>query len=357
MEFNGFERWFAKAQFGFEARTKFYQELSALLRAGMSKPDAIGLLQVVASDEGKKQKDAMSIILSSMLRDMRNGKSFGEAVRRWVPSDDRMVLEATENSDDFPGQLEEYCRTLKQKRKIVGTIVGGLSYPVFLVLMVMGLLVYFGLYIVPDIGKLLPPEKWTGAAKFLAFLGRFASNYAIPTVISVSVLLTIVVITLPRWTGRVRRYFDYLPIYALYRVYTGISFILAISSLMRGGMAPINAVERIMPLATPYVKEKLFAIRRGMLNGQDFGEALHMNGRTWPDYRMNLSVKIFARTQDLSRQLARLAQDWLNLNQERIEQRMATARNVSLVLVFLVIISIVAGMYSVQGQISESVQQ
>ncbi|MCA3487756.1 MAG: type II secretion system F family protein [Rhodobacter sp.] len=357
MEFNGFERWFAKAQFGFEARTKFYQELAALLRSGMSKPDAVSLLQVVASDEGKKQKDAMAIVLSSMLRDMRNGRSFGEAVRRWVPSDDRMVLEATENSDDFPGQLEEYCRTLKQKRKIVGTIVGGLSYPVFLVLMVTGLLIYFGLYIVPDIGKLLPPEKWTGAARFLAFLGDFATNYAVPTIIFITVLLTIVMITLPRWTGRVRRFFDYFPIYALYRVYTGISFILAISSLMRGGMAPINAVERIMPLATPYVKEKLFAIRRGMLNGQDFGEALHSNGRTWPDYNMNLSVKIFARTQDLSRQLARLAQDWLNLNQEKIEQRMATARNISLVAVFLVIIAIVAGMYSVQGQIADTVQQ
>jgi type II secretory pathway component PulF len=116
-------------------------------------------------------------------------------------------------------------------------------------------------------------------------------------------------------------------------------------------------VERILPLATPYVKEKLFAIRRGMLNGQDFGEALHSNGRTWPDYNMNLSIKIFARTQDLSRQLARLAQDWLNLNQEKIEQRMATARNLALVGVFLVIIAIVAGMYSVQGQISEAVQQ
>lgn len=357
MEFNGFERWFAKAQFGFEARTKFYQELAALLRSGMSKPDAISLLQVVASDEGRKQKDAMSIVLASMLRDMRNGKSFGEAVRRWVPADDRMVLEATENSDDFPGQLEEYCRTLKQKRKIVGTIVGGLSYPVFLVMMVTGLLIYFGLYIVPDIGRLLPPEKWTGPARFLAFLGHFATTYAVPTIITVIVILSIVMITLPRWTGRVRRFFDYLPIYALYRVYTGISFILAISSLMRGGMAPINAVERILPLATPYVKEKLFAIRRGMLNGQDFGEALHTNGRTWPDYNMNLSVKIFARTQDLSRQLARLAQDWLNLNQDKIEQRMATARNLSLVLVFFVIIAIVAGMYSVQGQISSAVQQ
>ena len=73
MEFNGFERWFAKAQFGFEARTKFYQELSALLRSGMSKPDAVSLLQVVASDEGRKQKDAMSIILSHILRDMQDG--------------------------------------------------------------------------------------------------------------------------------------------------------------------------------------------------------------------------------------------------------------------------------------------
>lgn len=357
MEFNAFERWFAKAQFGFEQRTKFYQEFAALLRSGMSKPDAINLLQIVASDEGKRKKDSMSVILTSILRDMRNGRAFGEAVRRWVPTDDRMVLEATENSDDFPGQLEEYCRTLKQKRKVVGTIVGGLSYPVFLFLMVLGLLIYFGLYIVPDIGKLLPPENWTGAARFLSFLGRFASDYAVPTIITIVVLLIVISLTLPRWTGRVRRFFDYLPIYALYRVYTGISFMLAISSLMRGGMAPINAVERIMPLATPYVKEKLFAIRRGMLNGQDFGEALHRNGRTWPDYKMNLSVKIFARTQDLSRQLARLAQDWLNLNQEKIEQRMATARNASLVFVFLIIMAIVAGMYSVQGQISEAVQR
>jgi hypothetical protein len=67
MEFNGFERWFAKVQFGFEQRTKFYQELSALLRAGMSKPDAINLLQTVASDEGKKEKDSMAVILSCIL--------------------------------------------------------------------------------------------------------------------------------------------------------------------------------------------------------------------------------------------------------------------------------------------------
>ena len=354
---SGFERWFAKIQFGFEPRVKFYQEFAALLRAGMSKPDAVSLLYVVASDEGKKKGEAMAVVLGEILKQMRNGKSFGEAIRPWVPPDDRMVLEASENSDDFPGQLEGYCWALRQKKKVVGTIVGGLAYPVFLTAMVFAMLIYFGRSIVPAIGVLLPPEKWTGPAAFLAFLGRFADHYAVPSAVTLVGLLIVVSFSLPRWTGRVRKIADRLPIYKLYRVYTGISFMLAISSLMRGGLAPINAVERILPMSTPYVKERLTAIRRGMLNGLDFGEALHRFGASWPDYNMNLSIKIFARTQDLSKQLARLAQDWLILNQEKMAQRMAATRSVALVGVFLVIIAVVGGMYSVQSQITAAVQR
>jgi type II secretory pathway component PulF len=347
----------AKVQFGFQQRIRFYQEFAALLRSGMSKPEAVQLLALVASDEGRKKGEAMSIILSSVLRDMQNGQSFGEAIKRWVPSDDRMVLEASENSDDFPGQLEQYCWTLRQKRKVVGTIIGGLTYPTFLFTMVFAMLVYFGRVIVPDIAMLLPVDQWRGMAAFLAFLGRFAENYALYSAFSIVCLLVLITFSLPRWTGTLRRFADYLPIYKLYRVYTGISFMLSVSSLMRGGTAPIVAVERVLPLSTPYVRERLLKIRRGMLNGLDFGEALHKFGRTWPDYKMNLSIKIFSRTQDLSSSLANLSQDWLRLNQEKMEQRMAAIRNLALVLVFAVIMAVVGGMYSLQSQIAEAVQR
>jgi type II secretory pathway component PulF len=132
---------------------------------------------------------------------------------------------------------------------------------------------------------------------------------------------------------------------------------LSVSSLMRGGTAPIVAVERVLPLSTPYVRERLIKIRLGMLNGLDFGEALHKFGRSWPDYKMNLSIKIFSRTQDLSSSLANLSQDWLRLNQEKMEQRMAAIRNLALVLVFAVIMAVVGGMYSLQSQIAEAVQR
>ena len=351
------EKSFVRLQFGFSQRVQFYQEFAALLRSGMSKPEAIELLSLVATDEGKKKGDPVGVILKSVLLDIQNGQSFGEAIRQWVPADDRMVLEATENSDDFPTQLEEYCETLRMKRKVVGTIIGGLTYPVFLFIMVFSMLIYFGRVIVPSIAVLLPVEKWQGPAKFLAFLGRFAENYAVVSAIVMVVTLSIVAISLPRWTGLIRRYADYLPIYRLYRIYTGISFMLAVSSLMRGGMAPIVAIERVLPLTTPYVRERLRGIRRGMLNGLDLGESLHKYGRSWPDYKMNLSIKIFARTQDLSSQLARLSQDWLRLNQEKMAQRMSAIRNIALVMVFLIIIAVVGGMYSLQGQIAQEVQR
>lgn len=354
MNFNDF---FAKAQFGFQQRIVFYQEFAALLRSGMSKPEAVQLLALVASDEGRKKGEAMAIVLNHVIRDLQNGRSFGEAIARWVPPDDRMVLEASENSDDFPAQLDQFCWTLRQKRKVVGTIIGGLAYPVFLFSMIFGLLVYFGTVIVPQIAQLLPVEQWTGLAKFLAFLGTFAENYALGSAAVTVLILVLVSFSLPRWTGIVRRFADHLPIYRLYRVYTGISFIMSMSSLMRGGTAPIVAIDRVLPLSTPYVRERLVLVRRGMLNGQDFGEALHRFGNTWPDYRMNLSIKIFSRTQDLSTRLSDLARDWLLLNQDRMEQRMAAIRNLALVLVFGVIMAVVGGMYSLQAQIAAAVQQ
>lgn len=354
---SGFELWFAKIQFGFEQRTKFYQEMAALLRAGMSKTDAMGLLAYVASDEGRKRGEPVAMVLTEVLLAMRNGQSFGHAIRPWVPADDRMMLEATENSDDFPQQLEAYCATMKKKKKIVGTIVGGLTYPVFLFLMIYGMLLYFGQSVVPEMGRLLAPERWTGPAAFLAFLGRFAESYAGWFLVSVAVLLVLVLLTLPRWLGRARVLADKLPIYSLYRMYTGISFMVAVAALMRGGMPPMQALDRIMPTANPYVRERLSLIRRGMLNGLDFGEALHATGTAWPDYNMSLSIKVFARTQDLSTQLARLAGDWLDKKQEEIAARMAFTRSLALVAVFLVIIGVVAGMYSLQNQISTEVSR
>jgi type II secretory pathway component PulF len=353
---NGFERWFTKLQFGYKKRVKFYREFAGLLGADMSKPDALYNLYMVASRDGVKKNAPMALVIDDIRQAMKNGERFGPALRAWVPSDDAMVIEASENSDDFGEQLKNYTETVAKKRKIRSTIIGGLIYPLIMMLMIYGLLIYFGLSVVPEVGKLLTPDKWEGPAAFLAFLGDFARYYAVPIAGSFVTLLVIVSLSLPRWAANGRKFADRLPLYSMYRMYTGISFLLGVSALMRGGMPAMGAVDRLRLSANNYVRTRINLITGEMLNGETFGSALAATGTGWPDPDLNLSIKVFSKGRDLAEQMAHMSGEWLDQAQENISARMATFQNLSLALTFCVIISVVVGMYSLQSQIATAVQ-
>ncbi len=351
---NPVERRFARALFWTGDRLALYQQLAALMRTGVSKTDALQMAWKVASDEGRKPKETSALIMRDILDGMRNGLSFGESIRRWVPSEDAMILEATENSDDFPGYLDRYCEVIRKRREILATITGGLLYPVALLSAVYGIAFYFGAEVVPKIEGLMPTEKWQGAARFLLMLSAFADRYAIPALIGTVLLLTLIVLSLPRWSGSGRPLADRLPLFSLYRMYTGISFLISVSSLVQGGLSAVNAVERIRRLANPYVMFRLNRIRNHLLNGLNLGAALHASGTGWPDPKMNLMIKVFAETHDLSAQLHRLSEDWIEQGRQRIERSIALIKTLVLLLVFGVVMGIVAGMYALQTQIAAS---
>lgn len=351
---NEFERRFARLQFGTGERLALYQELASLLRTGVSKVDALQMAWKVASEEGRKPKEATALILRDILDGMRNGLTFGDAMRRWVPAEDAMILEATESSDDFPGYLERYCGVIQKRRQILGTIIGGLISPASQIIALYGIAFYFGSEVVPKIEGLLPREDWSGPAVFLLMIGTFADELAIPVLVVFLSLIGLVLFLLPRWAGRGRPVADRLPIFSLYRMYTGISFLISVSSLVQGGLSVLNAVERVRPLSSPYVRFRLNVVRNGMLNGLNLGAALHASGSGWPDPRMNLSIKVFADTHDLSAQLHRISEDWMTRGQARIERSIGLIRGLVLFLVFGVMMGIVGGMYSLQDQVASS---
>jgi len=353
---NAFEKKFAKMQFGFSKRLKFYQQLAALTRTGMPKTDALNMIYIVASREGTKKNEAQAVVTADIIAGMNNGEGFGQSIRPWVPIDDVMVLEAIENSDDFPAFVDEYCEMLEGKKKIMSTIKGGLAYPVALLSSIYGLMYYFGAEVTPKIEPLLPIEEWVGPAGFLAFLNRFAEELAVPITLTILGVLVVVSFSLKRWIRYGRTFADKLPIYSTYRMYTGISFMTSVAALIQGGMPVVGAVEKILPMSPPYVKYRLKMVYQHMLNGENFGSALYMTKTGWPDAELNLSLKIFAETSDLSQQLSRLAKDSLKTSQEKIEMSMNTIKSVTMVVVFGVILGIVGGMYGLQDLIAQKLQ-
>jgi len=348
----GIERKIAKIQFGHEARKDLYNQMISLIRSGISTTEALRMIWDITSMEGKKPREAIPMIVADVIEGLKEGKTFGQSLAYWLPREELMVIEALENSSDFASNLEEYLELSSKKRGIRSKIVGGLAYPVFLLSIVFGVIVYFGKNVVPQIANIMPPEQWTGPAAALRWMAHFAENYTVPVLVGLIVTLIAVWITLPRWCASGRKYADKLPLYSTYRMYSGISFLTSVAALSRSGVPVVTAIRKIRMNATPYVRHRLDMVLRGMLDGQNFGSALYRAGTGWPDDKMSLGIKIFAETQDLSIHLSRMSREWLELSEQAITRNMSLLRSLSMVLMFGVIMTIIGGIYSLNTQLS-----
>jgi len=144
--------------------TVFLRELSLVLRAGLTLDDALSLL---AGEEAPG--------LASILRDLRAaitaGASLGDALQRYPrlfgPDLVAMVrvAEATGNLDSV---LEAVGEERARNERLVDKVSSALRYPAVLLVVALGVLTFFMIYVVPQFASVLrdfgqPPTGFVGA--------------------------------------------------------------------------------------------------------------------------------------------------------------------------------------------------
>ncbi|MCY4541830.1 MAG: type II secretion system F family protein [Rhodobacteraceae bacterium] len=346
------ERILTRVQFGRQRRVGLYRELIALMRAGFSRSEAIDMIWTVKSEDGKNRRGVLPVVIADIRLRIRNGLGFSEALRNWVPSEDCMVIGTIEHSDQFADHLEVYCETVERKSGLIAEMISALTYPGLLVATAYGMLTYFSAGIVPTLDRILPVERWSGLATIVYEAGRVAAG-SIPVVVSLLLLCPVmIVLLLPRWARRGRTAVDRMPVFALYRVHTGILFLQAMACLMASGMSAMEAIRKIRPSTNNYVGYRLDLIRYHLLNGLDLGSAMEKAGTGWPDRELNLTLRILARTPDFPQHLLVCAKRWMEERHKVVERQLALIRAASFGAVFGVIFCVVLTMYDIQSQVT-----
>jgi type IV pilus assembly protein PilC len=138
----------------------FNQEFTALLRAGLTVPDALGL----ASQRGDSA--AFGRILSRVLEDVRNGAALSQACMRHPEAFDGLYLAALrtgEKTGDFAGVLKRYQEHLRQRVALRRKVSQALAYPIFLLIALVVILAVLFIFVMPsfvamyaDAGAALP---------------------------------------------------------------------------------------------------------------------------------------------------------------------------------------------------------
>lgn len=345
-------RLFARMQFDGRKRKRFYRNVVALMRSGMSRSEAIETICSIASQGGEKSGEPMALIAFDVSRGIRNGLGFADALSAWIPKDEYGFLAVIENTHQFQEQLDRFCTALDKREGQRHSVASALAYPVFLLLLSYGLLVYFDIAIVSALDRLLPAARWTGVASALDSASGTASDLA-PYVAAVAIAFpALMLFVLPRWTGRGRTQADKLPFFAAYRIHAGAAFLQSVASLMASGMSAVEAINRVKASTRPYVAGRAEKIRFHLLNGCDLGTAMDMADTGWPDPELNVSLKICSRSPNFPSLISLMVDEWRANARADFERQLAIMRSLAFVLVFGVILFVVFAMYEIQGQIA-----
>jgi type II secretory pathway component PulF len=339
-------------EFNAKARERLYRKLAQLLKNGVSLDRS---LDQIASIEEKRRHAATAKVLRRWRTSIENGVNFGQCIAPFVPSSEALLLETGSNSGRLQEAFVNAAESVSQQRRVKNAIISAGSYPILLIVVLIAALVMASYQIIPAFGEVLPVEQWQGSAATVASLTAAIREDGVTMLICLIVFIFLVSFSLPRWTGRTRMFVEKIVPWNIYRMWQGSSFLLSVASLMASGVKiDDNALRRLATRASPYLKERIFAVARQLTAGLNLGEALARTGFNFPEDELIDDLRIYATLKGFEENLTTITRDWVGEVEGKVVAAMKVLNTIALVLIAVTLGILISSIFGVVQQIQDS---
>jgi hypothetical protein len=301
----------AKLLFGGRERLDFYDIFATYLDRSVRQPDSLAEIRSIEI-EGRAEflywlRPLAIAIPCWLFHILDRGESFGAVMAEWLPHDEAMIFAAMAESGLTGDGLRDLARLSERQTDWKKSLRHALL-PLFgASAMFVGGFWYLSTSLFPMLFTALPQGvRIDGPAENLKETSDFFAIFG-PYLLGVIALLPLgLTRLLPVWTGWVRKLIDDLPLFSLYKAWTGLGFLLSLSALLKAGVSLRDALEMLVRRAPPYVAERLQAV----IDRDDayLGEALAQSGYGWPDPRTIKLIRHFIVSDRPGDALAQLAE-------------------------------------------------
>lgn len=337
-----------------ESRLRVYRKLMSLLKNRFSLMDSLDRVFDIISNNGKNPGEPMAMAISAWSRSLRNGDPFSVAIKGWAPSREALML-STGDVSHLDEALENLIKVTEGSAKMIAPMVNATMYPAFLSIMVVMIIYGVGAFLVPPMAEAAPGLRWTGMASDLVVFSTFVQEnwvfiFSIPPV-----AFFVIWVTLPRWKGKSRAWFDRMPPWSLYRIFVGVSWLLTFSALVKAGTPVSKAMRALRADANPYLLERIDRSLVYINNGDNIGDALLKTGYDFPDPEIVGDLRIYSELDNFQEALNKMANEWLEESVKQIEQKAAILNTVAILSVVAIVGWAVMGTFEMQDQISRAI--
>lgn len=334
-----------------KTRLKMYRKIASLMANRFSLMDALDMLYNGASDNGKNPYEPMAIAIVSWMKTLQNGLTFADALKGWAPARERLML-STGDVSNLESALLNLIKVTEGSTKMIRPIVGSIAYPAFLTMMSVLILYGIGVYMVPPMQEAAPTLRWKGTAADLVAVSEWIQVYWAVAFAALPVTMFVIYSTIGIWTGKIRVFFDRMPPWSLYKIFTGISWLLAMAALIKGGTPVSSAMSALRRDANSYLRERIDKSLRYINNGDNLGQALYKTNLEFPDKEIISDLTVYSELDNFEDAIDKLANEWLDESVYVIEQKASILNMIALLSIGGVIAWAVMGVFDMQDQIT-----
>ncbi len=343
-----YARWAIKSDG--EKRLKMYYKLLSLLANKFSLMDSLERVWAVESNNGKKPDEPGAIAASAWSYELEKGQSFAEALTGWIPTGEKLMLVVGDVSK-LNIALQNVIKVSEGTKRIKDPLVSALAYPMFLLLLVMGMIVAVGLYMVPMMTGFTKGAKWTGMAGSLVGLSEFmkTSWYYLP--IGFTMFIGAILISFQNLKGPIRAKLDGLPPWSLFRMFTGVGWLMSLSAMVKAGTPITRAMEVLRDNGSKYLAYNLDQALVYMQMGLNLGQSLQKTGLGFPEQEIIGDLNIYSELDDFDNAVDKLATSYLENSIKNIAKQASALNTIAMLAITGIIGWVLMGTFEMQNQI------
>ncbi len=264
----GLIKWLYLGQSG---RAELYRRLASFSAQDIPLKEAISRIH----HRYVEHRDLRQWMTRSWLNQIKAGYAFSDALHGWVPTSEQLLLDAAVRSGSLRDGFERAVWLSENAAQVQRRILAAVSYPILVLALLVGIIVWFSLFLIPVFAEVIPPEGWQGQARELYQLSQFLTRHGMLLLLGMTLTCVAFVWSVPNWVGPLRAWLDRWPPYGLYRIYQSAVFLVSLSAMVRAGIPVYEALMNIQRGSSRWLREKVYRMCVRLRTGTDPGQAMH----------------------------------------------------------------------------------
>ena len=351
---NKLELFYAKLVFKTDTqkRMAISRKVASLLRNNFTLMDALHRIEMIESRNGKKPNEPFAIAMREIQKNLERGMTFAEATSGWVPNEETLLL-TSGNVSSLLISLENVTRIVDGINRIKRALLSAVAYPLFLFMLTVGIIIMVGIYLVPPLIEAAGSDViWRGTAASLVFVSGLAGKYWHIIAGIFIILVSLIWMSLPVWTGKIRTLFDNLPPWNTYKLQLSVSWLMSLSAMVSAGVSLPDAMRMLSDKSNRYLSDILDETLHYIANGENLGNALALTGKNFPNEEIIGDLMIYSDMNDFDKNITQIANDYMDESVRKMESISNVLNSIGIILISIIIGWVVLGTFQMQEQIT-----